>query len=172
MLFLGGIMLFKNFITLQDYITHKYLLTLSNFAFIIPFLYAHDDDRSCIFMAGIFSIIHHSIEQRFVKDAIFDVRSELLRSLCLQLDRIGALTGILYLGNLQILFDYWIIISIALIFMLLSEIVWYLPYKDIKERHTWRTIFHVLWHLLALGYIPYLSVCYYSHEKRLYEYIK
>lgn len=154
----------------------KLILTLSNLASLIPLVYFIQKgqeeqniiwrDMAILLLASFTSILHHAVEERYYSPSLFKV-PKLVENLLLQLDRIFAISAILFLGSWRLFDENQFAVASALIAMILSEFVMYSlwdNYLSIEKRRFMRVILHIYWHLMAEGYIAFLAFSIYYHE--------
>jgi len=163
--------LIKQFLDSQSYFVQKQIVVCSIFVFIIPFLYSKEPDDTIILLIGLFSIIYHSTEERYIKESVIPIQSAFVRFIFLQCYWLSILMGILCLGSFNLLKDYWHYITLTVIFIIFSEIVMILNNRTKKKRHVIRILFLTIGHILGLGYLSYCTVRYYREEKRFITYL-
>lgn len=144
----------------------KFLLTITNFSVLLPVLYcAQWSDAWSLLLSSLLSLIHHSTEVRYYTPALF--HSTPWQRKCFLLgDQIGALQALLFVGKFALLKSELPLVLLAFGCMLLSEVVMYTFPQHIAIKL--RTLFHVVWHLLALGYLPLLSFTRYRDSPTFY----
>lgn len=108
------------------------------------------------------------MEVRYYEPALWEV-SERTAWWFLKNDQFGAVLAILTLGSWELLRDFKWSVFLGFALMLGSEIVMYVPHLNGPTRIFWRTLLHVGWHFLSLGYVASISVGQYAKEERLYE---
>lgn len=146
----------------------KWLLALSNLVAIWPIIYcSREGDALLLVLACCISFVHHAAEMRYYAPNIIHL-SPRVRWWLWKADQAGAVVAILGLGSLGLLRQKWISVTTALLFMLGSEAVMYAQ-RPIEWQIEWRTMLHITWHFLSLGWIAYLAVTIYADEERLYQ---
>jgi len=148
----------------------KLLLTVTNLVAFYPIRRAeYRSDRVILLYACLSSLLHHSVEVRYYEPALGEW-AERAAWWFLKNDQFGAVLAILSLGSWKLLAKEWKGVSVALFCMIASEVVMYVPFFRGTTKVFWRTLLHVVWHCLSLGYVASRAVSStYAKEERFYE---
>lgn len=145
----------------------KFLLTITNLSVFLPVIFSTCwGDIWPLLLSGILSLIHHSTEVRYYTPALLSSTSW-QRKWFLLGDQIGAVHALLFVGKFVLLKRELPLVLLAFGFMLLSEVVMYTFPESLAIKL--RTLLHVFWHILALGYLPFLSVTRYKNSPTFYQ---
>lgn len=140
-------------------LSSKLLLTLSNFVALYPISKSASlSDRAVLLYACFSSVVHHSVEVRYYQPALWQW-TENVAWWVLKND---------VLASWKLLRKEWINVMLGFTLLLLSEIVMFVPFLSGSTKVLLRTLFHVPWHFLSLGYMAFKAVTYYQKEERLY----
>lgn len=149
----------------------KLLLTLSNLVALYPFWKSTNrTDGVVLLYACVSSIVHHSVETRYYEPALWEW-SERAAWWFLKNDQFGAVMAIFVLASWKLLQKEWFVVVMGFAFMFGSELVMYMPFLTASKKVLLRTVLHVPWHFLSLGYMAYRAVTIYQKEERLYEWL-
>lgn len=131
----------------------KVVLTLTNLLAILPCIGALAKGKPVaavvIFFSGLFSFVHHSIEERYDYPSLIKVDSPLKRQIMLHFDQAGALGAIVYFLSWKFIELHCPVIILLLCLMLLSEIVCLIPGISKNRSRFLRFALHTLWHIGA-----------------------
>lgn len=131
----------------------KVVLTFTNLFAILPFIGAltkgRFDAAVVIFLSGLFSFLHHSVEERYDMPSLIKVNSWLKRQIMLNCDQMGAFAAMVFFFSWKLVSLYCPVIIFLLCLMLLSEVVCLVPGVSQNNRRLLRLVLHSLWHVGA-----------------------
>ena len=143
----------------------KLLLVFSNWIFVISVREALiQGDLVAAFLvanSGIASTVHHIIEERFGFKPLIKIKSDNIRWLVLQWDRIAPLLAAYYLFDESFFREQFVPIIGLISAMIISDVVCWTTLISRPVQLQVRTILHTIWHAGAF-YIAYLLVLFRS----------
>jgi len=138
----------------------KLILCASNLFFLAPvivgLLQCRYWEALSVTAAGIASVVHHAVEERFGFPALVKVDSEKKRFLFLQADRFFAVVAMLVNYRWFIVETYWPHLLLLLALMLGSEAVVMNHSLNRRTKRISRAILHTAWHFGAFTFAAFV----------------